>query len=82
MMQKDFRIVPDQFDYEIVRDTIKTIYQLKEIQNKNGEDGCNRYIISNSEDVFSVLFVYVLFKWCGWKNEEINFDIIPLFESM
>ena len=82
LVQKDIRIVPDQFNDEIVRDTIRTIYLLKEIQNKNGEEGCNRYIISNSEDVFSVLFVYALFKWCGWKNEEINFDIIPLFESM
>jgi phosphoenolpyruvate carboxylase len=32
--------------------------------------------------VFSVLFVYGLFRWCGWANEEIAFDIIPLFESM
>ncbi len=82
LMQKDFRIVPDQFDDEVVRDTIKTIYMSKEIQNKNGEDGCNRYIISNSEDIFSVLFVFALFRWCGWKEDEINFDIVPLFESM
>ncbi len=82
LIQKDFRIVPDQFDDEVIKDTIRTIYLLKDIQNKNGEEGCNRYIISNSENVFSVLFVFALFRWCGWKVDEINFDIVPLFESM
>lgn len=66
----------------LVRDTIENIQQLGEIQAKNGEEGCNRYIISNSEDIFSVLFVYGLFRWCGWKEEDIKFDIIPLFETM
>ncbi|MGI9550763.1 MAG: phosphoenolpyruvate carboxylase, partial [Aurantibacter sp.] len=46
------------------------------------EEGCNRYIISNSEDIFSVLFVYGLFRWCGWESDKINFDIVPLFETM
>jgi phosphoenolpyruvate carboxylase len=74
----------DSKDYkdEIVKDTIANISQLKEIQNKNGEEGCNRYIISNSEDIYSVLFVYGLFRWCGWKRDSITFDIVPLFETM
>jgi len=55
---------------------------LKQIQCKNGEEGCNRYIISNAEDIFSVLFVYALFRWCGWERDNITFDFTPLFESM
>jgi len=82
LINKELSIDPDQFEDVLIKDTIKTIMQLKLIQNKNGEAGCNRYIISNSEDIFSVLFVYGLFRWCGWKNDEITFDIIPLFESM
>ncbi len=82
LWQKDSQITPDQFEDEVVKDTIKTICLLKKIQSKNGEEGCNRYIISNSEDAFSVLFVMALFRWCGWKKEKINFDIVPLFESM
>ncbi|MGB5317955.1 phosphoenolpyruvate carboxylase, partial [Eudoraea sp.] len=70
------------FEDELVRDTLVNVTQLKEIQLKNGEEGCNRYIISNSEDVFSVLIVYGLFRWCGWKSDAITFDIIPLFETM
>ena len=70
------------YDEEIVKDTIRNVSQLKSLQRKNGEEGCNRYIISNSEDIFSVLFVYALFRWCGWDGENISFDIVPLFETM
>ncbi|WP_149304776.1 phosphoenolpyruvate carboxylase [Pareuzebyella sediminis] len=72
----------DDYDEDIVKDTIVNISQLEGIQATNGEEGCNRYIISNSEDIFSVLFVYGLFRWCGWDNKAITFDIIPLFETM
>ncbi len=79
---KIIQVNPDDFDENIIKDTIETIAQLKIIQKNNGEEGCNRYIISNSEDVFSVLFVYALLKWCGWQNTSIPMDIIPLFESI
>ena len=69
------------FKDELVKDTLVNISQLKKIQSKNGEEGCNRYIISNSEDIFSILFVYALFRWC-WKNKEISFELVPLFETM
>jgi phosphoenolpyruvate carboxylase len=82
LTQRKINILPDQFNEEIIKDTIRTITQLKAIQSKNGPEGCNRYIISNSEDIFAVLFVYGLFRWCGWDNGEMPFDIIPLFESM
>lgn len=82
LLHKEIHIQADQFEQEIVKDTIKTIAQLKNIQSNNGEEGCNRYIISNSEDIFSVLFVFSLLRWCGWEKGEIPIDIIPLFESM
>ena len=81
LVGEKLKLDPDDYD-DIVRDTIVNVAQLKEIQAKNGEEGCNRYIISNSEDIFSVLFVYGLFRWCGWEDNEITFDIVPLFETM
>ena len=66
----------------VYNDTIANIAHLKVIQTKNGEQGCNRYIISDSEDIFSVLFVYGLFRWSGWDEANITFDIVPLFETM
>ncbi len=82
LLRKDISVNPDQFENEIVKDTLRTIRQMKSIQSKNGEEGCNRYIISNTEDIFAVLFVYSLFRWCCWGKEELPVDIIPLFESM
>ncbi|AKA35812.1 phosphoenolpyruvate carboxylase [Flagellimonas lutaonensis] len=82
LLKKDLRLKPSDYSDDIVKDTIANIRQLKDIQAKNGEEGCNRYIISNSEDIFSVLFVFGLFRWCGWKTNEITFDIVPLFETM
>jgi phosphoenolpyruvate carboxylase len=82
LLHTEISVHPDHYTDELIKDTIQTISQLRLIQEKNGEDGCNRYIISNSEDIFSVLFVFGLFRWCGWEKEKITFDIIPLFESM
>lgn len=82
LINKDITINASDYSEDIVKDTINNIQQLKGIQDSNGEDGCNRYIISNSEDIFSVLFVFGLFRWCGWKKEDISFDIVPLFETM
>lgn len=78
------QIVIDEhlFTNPLVVDTIKNIKQLKSIQRSNGEQGCNRYIISNSEDIFAVLNVFALFRFCGWRTNEITFDIIPLFETI
>ena len=82
LLNEKLKLDSKDFNDEIVKDTIVNISHLKDIQNKNGEEGCNRYIISNSEDIYSVLFVYGLFRWCGWEKDKITFDIVPLFETM
>ncbi|MBI1932948.1 MAG: phosphoenolpyruvate carboxylase [Ignavibacteriales bacterium] len=82
LLNKNISVSTDQFENELVKDTIKTISRIHFIQEKNGEIGCNRYVISNSEDIYSVLFVFALLKWCYWHNENIPIDIIPLFESI
>ncbi|MEB8346601.1 phosphoenolpyruvate carboxylase [Flavobacteriaceae bacterium KMM 6898] len=83
LMHKQLKVQHENFEDDLVRDTIENIAQLKNIQSKNGEEGCNRYAISNSEDIFSVLFVYGLLRWCGdWEEGKIPFDIVPLFETM
>ena len=82
LVNEKIHVHEDQFEDEITKETLRTIAQIQLIQNKNGEPGCNRYIISNSEDIFSVLFVYALLRWRSWGEEPITVDIIPLFESM
>jgi phosphoenolpyruvate carboxylase len=69
-------------DFEdIVKDTLLTVSQVSEIQALNGSRGMNRYIISNSDAVKDVMNVYAFFKIC-YQDEEINMDIVPLFETM
>ena len=80
LVSRDLLLDVTQYDDSLVKDTINTISKVKHIQSRNGEEGCNRYIISNSEDMFSVLYVFALFRWCGWRKPPV--DIIPLFESM
>lgn len=82
LLEKDLSLKASDYEDELVAETITNISQLKRIQDANGEAGCHRYVISNSEDIFSVLFVFGLFRWCGWKAEDISFDIVPLFETM
>ncbi|MGB5191237.1 phosphoenolpyruvate carboxylase [Robiginitalea sp.] len=82
LSEESLSVDPEAYSDPVIRDTLVNIAQLGEIQAKNGEAGCNRYIISNSEDIYSVLFVYGLFRWCGWERRPITFDIVPLFETM
>ena len=82
LLQEDIQLDPEDFSDPLLKDTLLNIRQLKNIQQKNGEAGCNRYIISNSEDIYGVLFVFGLFRWSGWDSRAITFDIVPLFETM
>lgn len=67
---------------DIEQDTIDVIGVIKTIQSNNGEEGCNRYIISHSNSVLNVMEVYGLFLLGGWKPEKLTVDIVPLFETI
>ncbi len=81
LINTDVVLNPNDFE-GITRDTLQNICNVKGIQQKNGERGMHRYIISNSEAVKEVLNVFALFRLCGYREEEINIDIVPLFETM
>ena len=82
LLRDDIAVDSEQFEDALIKDTIETISQMKHIQRKNGSEGCNRYIISHAEDMYSVLYVFSLLRWCGWGQGGVPVDIIPLFESM
>ncbi|MBF8455723.1 phosphoenolpyruvate carboxylase [Kaistella sp. G5-32] len=81
VLETDIILDPDDFD-GITKDTLENIYNIKYIQKRNGEQGLSRYIISNSDHIKDVLNVFALFKLCGYQEEDINMDIVPLFETM
>lgn len=68
------------FEDEMTKSTIESIQAIKTIQDKNGEFGANRYIISNNESALNVMETFALFRLSGWENPSV--DIIPLFESV
>lgn len=72
----------ETFDDLLVTDTIATIKAIKNIQDFNGEAGCNRYIISQCNSALNVLEVYGLFLLCGWNKAALSVNIVPLFETV
>lgn len=81
LIQRSETVNPEDFE-DVVKDTLLTVTQISQIQQMNGTRGMNRYIISNSDAVKDVMNVYAFFKICGYRDEEINMDIVPLFETM
>jgi len=71
---------PKVFENEITKSTVESIQAIKYIQEKNGEYGANRYIISNNESALNVMETFALFRLNDWENPSV--DIIPLFESV
>lgn len=67
---------------EVEQDILDVIRDIKTIQEQNGENGCNRYIISHCTSVSNVLEVYALFLLTGWEQEAMTVDIVPLFETI
>lgn len=72
----------EPFENELATDTVATIKAIKTIQDHNGESGCNRYIISQCNSALNVLEVYGLFLLCGWQQQSMTIDIVPLFETV
>src|ERR1700712_1243622 len=70
------------FTDEMTDDTLASVRTVKTIQEKNGEAGCNRYIISQCNSARNVMEVYALFLLSGWKKDQISVDIVPLFETV
>lgn len=73
---------PALYGDKLVKDTLETMKAVKVIQRQNGYEGCNRYIISQCNSALNVLEVFGLFRISGWTEEEMNVDIVPLFETV
>ena len=82
-LSSEIKSSPDlKFKDPLMNDTIRSITTIKDIQSQNGEAGCNRYIISQCNSALNLMQVYGLFKLCGWSEEEMKIDIVPLFETI
>ncbi len=73
---------PDLYEDSLIKDTLLCMAAVKDIQSKNGEIGCNRYIISQCNSALNVMEVFGLFLFSGWKKKDLTVDIVPLFETI
>ena len=73
---------PALLDDDVHRDTLQVMAALKQIQAANGEQGCDRYIISQCNSALNAMEVYSLFLMSGWEAEKLAVDIVPLFETI
>lgn len=73
---------PDQYEEGVIKDTLLSVKAVADIQQYNGVEGCNRYIISQCNSALNIIEVYSLFLLGGWKKESLTIDIVPLFETI
>ncbi len=71
-----------QLEDDVLQDTLETFEVIREIQQKNGEAGAHRFIISNCRGPLDMAKVKALAHWCGWGNNALSLDIVPLFETV
>ena len=69
------------FEDEEVLKTLKTIKAIKTIQESNGEQAANRYIISNNQTTLNVMQLFAMLKLVAFEDD-LTVDICPLFETI
>ena len=78
--------VKGSVDLDILTDevsikTMGSISALKTIQERNGERGANRYIISNNQSALNIMQTFAMLNLSGFKDN-VPVDVIPLFETV
>lgn len=71
---------PDSFSDELVNKTLGSIRAMQEIQTKNGQLGCHRYIISNNQTAQNIFEVFAMIRLSNWEAPTV--DVAPLFETI
>ena len=82
LLSLDFKPSSMKFDDEFVTELIESINVIGQIQEENGPEGCHRYVISNCQSALDVIRVYQLAYLVLGKNDSLNLDIVPLFETI
>ena len=82
LLKAKAEVDPAKFEDRVIKDTVQSFSVIREIQLLNGEAGCHRYIISNCRGPVDIAIVISLFRICGWGNDPVTVDIVPLFETI
>ena len=71
----------DSYEDQLVKSTLETISMVKQIQAENGEQGANRYIISNNQTALNVMQLFAMLKLTAF-HDDMTIDLVPLFETI
>lgn len=82
ILRLNFKPTSLKFEDPFIPELIESIAVIGQIQAQNGIEGCHRYVISNCQSVLDIIRVYQLAKLVLAKGEELNLDIVPLFETI
>lgn len=82
LLALEFKPSSMKFEDEFVTELIESINVIGQIQERNGTEGCHRYVISNCQSSLDVIRVYQLAYLVLGKNEALDLDIVPLFETI
>lgn len=63
------------------RDVIESLVAIRGIQNRNGEQGCHRFILSNCRGTHDLAALWALARMSGWGGA-MTLDLVPLFETI
>jgi len=78
--------VNETVDLSLIKDeetlkALNTIKAIETIQDRNGEQAANRYVISNNKTTLNVMQLFAMLKMIAFKDQ-LSVDIVPLFETI
>ena len=82
LLNLKFKPLSLKFDDTFITELLDSFKVISEIQNFKGEEGCHRYIISNCQSSADVIRVFQLGRLIVGKEDNLNLDIVPLFETI
>jgi phosphoenolpyruvate carboxylase len=74
-------LIPAEMHDAFASETISSFLAAKQIQTRNGDQGCHRYIISNCQNALNVIEVLTLAR-LSMGIDMVPLDIVPLFETI
>lgn len=92
LLSTNYRLNPADYDDPFVQETLQSFIAIHNIQQRNGEKGCHRYVISNCQSALNVAEVLSLARLTmptndpaqdpGMPLQQVPLDIVPLFETI
>lgn len=73
----------EDYDDPLTKDILGAMRSIRTIQQRNGEEGAHRYVISNSQSALNIMQVVAIAKNLIADEEgKLALDIVPLFETV